>query len=501
MLGVCTRTWDHTNMRRWILLCGVIACAGNTVSVGPHDAGPVVDAAPPAALSSLISIDEIAVYQGVKVDLVAKGVPVPYYNAPVVARRAGIVRVFVQVAKGSHWKARKLDAEFHLFQPNGEQVTTSSVSIATTSDPEAIETTFVFPLAADTLAGKNHLPYYVILRDPKMAALGDDMASVRYPADGSNDSLQVDASPGVVKLHIVPVRYDFDGSQRVPSTDTNTLNGIKAEVMDLYPARDVSIDVGAPLPWPNEIGPDGTGWDTVLQGVLDQRAKDGPTSEVYYVGMFVPAHSFGAYCGGGCILGLAPVAGPTDSDQLGTAVVSFGGFTEEETVAHEVGHTMGRQHSPCGGPQGIDPKYPYPDGTVGVQGYRLSDDSLMPAYSADVMSYCPPEWISDYTYKALATRMSYVNTHIQAKLPQSMHYTRISLAPDGTPKSVRDVVQHYPVSGEPVAVTYEGVTSTTEQAHYFKYDHLPGGYVIAPTAPKGTTHVRVPALSPVRLAL
>lgn len=486
---------------RWLVLCGALACSGNTVVVASHDAGPGVDASPPAALSSLISLSELAIYQAVRVDLMTSGNPVPYYNAPVVARRAGIVRAFVDVPKTSHWKPRKLDAELHLLLASGEQVLTTTIWIKTTSDEDVIESTFDFPIAADTFAGKASVPYYLVVRDPVLAPLGDDTATLRYPADGSNDTLHVDASPGTVNIHIVPVRYDFDGSQRLPSTDPQTLAGFKQEVMDLYPARDVTIDVGPPLPWTTAIGPDGTGWDAVLQGILDQRAKDAPTSEVYYVGMFVPRFSFGAYCSGGCILGLAPVAGPSDADQRATAVIGFGGYTTQETIAHEIGHTMGRQHSPCGGPAGVDPKYPYPDGSVGVGGWRLSDGSLMPAYSADVMSYCPPEWISDYTYKALASRMSYVNTHIQARMPQSMHFTRISLAADGSPSSVHEIVQNHPLEGEPVTVTYEGLATTTEDGHYYRYDHLPGGYVIAPLAPKGTTHVRVPALSPVRLAL
>jgi hypothetical protein len=482
-------------------MCVALACSSNTQVVASHDAGPVVDASPPAPLSSQISLSEVAVYQGVKVDLMSGGVPVTNYNAPVVARRAGIVRAFVDVPKAAHWKSHKLDGELHLLLASGEQVLTQSISVAVSSDPDVIETTFVFPIAADTFAGKANVPFYVLLRDPKLAALGDDVATLRYPADGSNDVLHVDASPGTVTLHIVPVQYDFDGSHRLPATDAKAIEGIRSEVMDLYPARDVTIDVGPPLPWPTAIDPGGAGWNEVLQGILDRRAADAPTSEVYYVGMFVPRSSFGAYCNQGCILGLAPVAGPTDADQRGTAVVGFGGFTTQETVAHDVGHTMGRAHSPCGGPANVDPKFPYSDGTDGVQGYRLSDGSLVPSYVADVMSYCPPEWISDYTYKALATRMNYVNTHIMAQLPpQHVHFTRISLDANGAPISARDIVQNHPLEGDAIDVTYEGATITTEHAHRFYYDHLPGSYVIAPKPPQGATHVRI-ALSPIRLAL
>lgn len=486
------------NLRLWI--CVACACSSTNPVEVAHDAGVDAQSAP-LALGDQLSLSEIAIYQGVKIEVMTAGSGVAAYNAPIVARRAGIVRAFVQVSKSSRWKSHKLDAELHLSLASGEQVLTQTIWVASTSDADAIDSTFVFPLAAETFVGKQLVPYYLVVRDPKLTPLGDAMAIVRYPADGSNDTLRVDTSPGTVTLHVVPVQYDFDGSHRVPNTDVNTLAGIRQEMMDLYPARDVAIDVGPPMPWPDAIDPGGNGWDTVLQGILDKRSKDAPTSEVYYVGMFVPRQSFGAYCNQSCILGLAPVAGPMDADQRGAAVIGFGGFTTQETIAHEVGHNMGRWHSPCGGPANIDPKFPYADGTDGVQGFRLSDQSLVPDYAADVMSYCPPEWVSDYTYKAFAARMSYVNTHIQARVTPSVHFTRISLDASGAPVSSREVIQNHALVGEAISVTYEGAKVVSQEGHYFRYDHLPGGYVVAPLPPMGTTHLRVPSLSPVRLSL
>ena len=40
---------------------------------------------------------------------------------------------------------------------------------------------------------------------------------------------------------------------------------------------------------------------------------------------------------------------------------------------------------------------------------------------------CPPEWISDYTYKGLFARMTYVNSHIQAPMPRSVPSVRVRL--------------------------------------------------------------------------
>jgi len=42
------------------------------------------------------------------------------------------------------------------------------------------------------------------------------------------------------------------------------------------------------------------------------------------------------------------------------------------TMSHELAHTLGRRHSPCGNfgtPSEPDPAFPDPDGLIGVWGY------------------------------------------------------------------------------------------------------------------------------------
>jgi hypothetical protein len=73
-----------------------------------------------------------------------------------------------------------------------------------------------------------------------------------------------------------------------------------------------------------------------------------------------------------------------------------------EVAAHEWGHNFGRYHVDCGGPAGPDPNYPYPGGSIGVYGFDLTLSLLRsPASYYDLMSYCSPDWISDYTYRAV----------------------------------------------------------------------------------------------------
>ena len=79
------------------------------------------------------------------------------------------------------------------------------------------------------------------------------------------------------------------------------------------------------------------------------------------------------------------------------------------TIAHELGHSMGLPHAPCGGVAHPDPLYPYPDGSIGAWGYDFRDGGgLVDPSTTDLMTYCgPPDWISDYNFsKALRFRLA-----------------------------------------------------------------------------------------------
>ena len=69
------------------------------------------------------------------------------------------------------------------------------------------------------------------------------------------------------------------------------------------------------------------------------------------------------------------------------------------TIAHELGHNFNLLHADCGGAAGPDPTFPWANGSIGAWGYDPRDGgSLVPPDWADMMSYCPPEWISDYYF-------------------------------------------------------------------------------------------------------
>ena len=77
------------------------------------------------------------------------------------------------------------------------------------------------------------------------------------------------------------------------------------------------------------------------------------------------------------------------------------GIRRPTTLAHEVGHNLSLKHAPCGDPGGVDPSFPYPDGSIGVWGFDFRNGSVVPPdRSQDIMTYCRSwPWLSDYYFE------------------------------------------------------------------------------------------------------
>ncbi|WP_420636426.1 leucine-rich repeat domain-containing protein [Candidatus Palauibacter sp.] len=76
-------------------------------------------------------------------------------------------------------------------------------------------------------------------------------------------------------------------------------------------------------------------------------------------------------------------------------------------MAHELGHNMNLQHAPCGANSFLDPAFPHERGSIGAWGYDSRPGyGLVAPHVNDLMSYCRPQWISDYHFtEALRYRL------------------------------------------------------------------------------------------------
>ncbi|MFM9420922.1 M66 family metalloprotease [Thermus scotoductus] len=178
----------------------------------------------------------------------------------------------------------------------------------------------------------------------------------------------------VLYLTVVPVIHQGQQAQ-VPS--------FSQTLWRAWPLKEVSFTTRAPYTFSGTLSPsDGNTWARLLDELRLLRQADG--SNRYYYGFVRVSYTSGI--AGIGYLGY-PVAAGWDYSESAPAV-----------MAHELGHNFDREHAPCG--VSGDPNYPYAGAKIGTWGYDLANGSLKdPSQFYDLMSYCGPQWVSDYTYE------------------------------------------------------------------------------------------------------
>ena len=441
----------------------VADCAGSDSDQLLPDPDPGETVQPLVAAPG-IGLDRLALYQGIERPLMDGG-QIASSEIPIVANRNALVRAFVS-SDGSY--TGPVTGRLYIGSGDAIEVT---ATLAGPSTQEDLATTLNFQVHGSRI---DHDTTYRI--EIGQLAEQKGAAPLTYPAtDG--DPIFVDSIGDKLRIALVPVRYNADGSGRVPDTSDEQVAAYKEAFAAMYPAPDVEITVHAPMDWSGNVSPNGSGWDSLLSALADLRMSEGAPPDLYYYGAFVPASSFGAFCNGGCVAGLGMTGGAGDSYARAAIGLGYPGAMSIETALHEVGHNHGRLHAPCQ-TFDSDPGYPYAGGKTSTWGYDRSKDALFPPTAADIMGYCSPVWISDYTFLGLLERIRVVNQAASAYVigGKTETYDRVRIDADGVLHWMPPVDLPTAPAAEATAVTVEsngGAEALTGQL--YAYDHLPGG--------------------------
>lgn len=205
-----------------------------------------------------------------------------------------------------------------------------------------------------------------------------DAAEALPETDEANNTQVLRPAVGratVLQLTAVPVMHQG----MMPA-----IANLEGPMTRVWPIKSVAAQTRTPYAFGGTLSGGATAaWADLLDDIAQLRQMDGSTRNYYG---FVKVTYASGVAGIGYIAQEAAVG---RDDSISTA-------------QHELGHNMGRNHAPCGGVAGADPQYPYANARLGSWGYDATNGRLVnPANAVDLMSYCSPEWISDYNYRAV----------------------------------------------------------------------------------------------------
>jgi hypothetical protein len=310
-------------------------------------------------------------------------------DVPLVAGRPAFLRVFVKASqtntatpavKAELIKNNVVVKTFTITAPGSSVPTSIAEGTLTSSWNVAIP-------AADMQTGLS----IAVTVDPTNAVTEVSESDNAYPTT----VLDVRAVP---TLNVMWVPVTQPGNITAQITDANK-DAFVDFARRVYPvAEPFNVNMHAAYSYGSTLsGSYDATWSTLLSEIyaLNVAEKSGSKTWQYY-GIIHPTYSFGGTGLG--YLGLPAAIGVDWTGSINGSNTDWRAMT----VAHEWGHNFNRKHIDCGGPSGPDLSYPYATNSIGAFGYDVFKNALIPqSTTVDLMSYCTPLFVSDYTYKAV----------------------------------------------------------------------------------------------------
>lgn len=305
-------------------------------------------------------------------------------TVPLVAGRSTVVRVFAQTVVGT---------------PANVAVSITAVRNAASLGTVTVGPQLVplSPSRADYASTFNvTLPSDWTSGNVQLIATVDSTGLVPETSEGNN-SLSANVVFNTVPtldVKIVPITYTHTpNGQTYPG---QIVDHISDWIMRAYPIHDINISYRSPsYNFTGNLAGGSADWTALLYQVTDLWSLEAAPGQVYYASIPISNGNSQWFFSG--IAGIGWLGSWRTSVGLDLGANDDSGIL----AGHEIGHNMGRSHAPCG-VSNPDPLYPYADGSIGEYGLDIPFNALLsPATYKDMMSYCSPEWVSNYTYQAL----------------------------------------------------------------------------------------------------
>lgn len=404
-----------------------------------------------------VTLSEIGVFQSGKISVMQAGsavTPNTKYNAHIIEGRPAVFRAYVKVDSG--FQARPLSARLVLNDGAAAYYAKQTLSASSTELNASNSFSIAVPASA-MVAGLNYSLKIVecesgsgTAHQPQFPSAGQAPLTTRYT--------------GPIKITAVAVT----ANNITPTLDDNFVKTMKAELDAMYPATEAQITVASSPITGCKLTPstaaDGNIWSDCLDLVRSRRTTDRPANDVYYLGVVTPATSLRTFCGNACIAGISFEA--TASGASGRASLATGYLPDSlDTVAHELGHAQGLEHSPGCGADSTDPGFPYITSNKAYIGWvgwdnRKPGSFLDPAKVTDIMAYCTPQWVSDYVYAQWEDRAATLNRKTLVMGAAEAALWRVLNVVGGRASWGHPIGYPEPPSGDP-----EGATVLDAQGH------------------------------------
>lgn len=399
-------------------------------------------------------------------------------SSPLVAGRPTLVRV--HVTPEAVWEARPVRAVL-TWQGENVRVLDQTLTPVGPSVDLDLDSTFTFELPPEEVVPGAAWSVELLEVDGG-AGPGDDTGAA-WPGDDTLQPVLVERT-GTLKVHVLPIAYGADGSDRLPDTSPEQILLLEDLLLRTWPVEAVELTVD-PTPYPLDypVWPNGANWGDLLYDITGERVVRSVPDDTYLFALFRPTATPSAYCAGGCFTGRSWTADdPDDAFARVSVGLGYPGEGTALTMLHQLGHTHGRSDAPCSGIN-PDPEYPYEDATLGAPGWDHVDGDLKdPAEHRDLMSWCAPRWASDYTWLALHQRAVRVNVEdAAARLPDPWRVLGIEV--DGTLELAGLIHPADAPDGDEVKVELldaDGKVLASVLGRFQPDAHMPGGALLLP---------------------